>query len=112
MSFRRFLGLSLSEPVPDHSTLRRFREQLAKSELAERFCPDYGADREVWLRLEARHNDRRFADPFGGPSATRCTGDGPGQSHHSAPCLRQPMSELLQLREWREAKSLCVRVKS
>jgi hypothetical protein len=25
LSFRRFLGLSLSEPVPDHSTLWRFR---------------------------------------------------------------------------------------
>ena len=36
LSFRRFLGLSLSEPVPDHSTLWRFREQLAKSGLAER----------------------------------------------------------------------------
>ena len=36
LSFRRLLGLSLSEPVPDHSTLWRFREQLAKSGLAER----------------------------------------------------------------------------
>ena len=36
LSFRRFLGLSLIEPVPDHSTLWRFREQLAKSGLAER----------------------------------------------------------------------------
>lgn len=36
LSFRRFLGLSLSEPVPDHSTLWRFREQLAKSGMAER----------------------------------------------------------------------------
>src|ERR1700750_1723329 len=36
LSFRRFLGLSLSEPVPDHSTLWRFREQLARSGLAER----------------------------------------------------------------------------
>lgn len=36
LSFRHFLGLSLSEPVPDHSTLWRFREQLAKSGLAER----------------------------------------------------------------------------
>jgi IS5 family transposase len=35
-SFRHFLGLSLSEPVPDHSTLWRFREQLANSGLAER----------------------------------------------------------------------------
>lgn len=36
LSFRHFLGLSLSEKVPDHSTLWRFREQLARSGLAER----------------------------------------------------------------------------
>lgn len=36
LSFRHFLGLSLSEPVPDHSTLWRFREQLAGSGMAER----------------------------------------------------------------------------
>ena len=30
LSFRKFLGLGLSEPVPDHSTLWRFREQLAQ----------------------------------------------------------------------------------
>lgn len=36
LSFRHFMGLSLSEAVPDHSTLWRFREQLAKSGLAER----------------------------------------------------------------------------
>jgi transposase, IS5 family len=36
LSFRHFLGISLSDPVPDHSTLWRFREQLAKSGLAER----------------------------------------------------------------------------
>jgi IS5 family transposase len=35
LSFRQFLGLSLSEPVPDHSTLWRFREQLARSGVAE-----------------------------------------------------------------------------
>jgi IS5 family transposase len=36
LSFRHFLGLSLTDPVPDHSTLWRFREQLGKSGLAER----------------------------------------------------------------------------
>lgn len=36
LSFRHFLGLSLTDRVPDHSTLWRFREQLAKSGLAER----------------------------------------------------------------------------
>jgi len=36
LSFRRFLGLSLSERLPDHSSLWRFREQLAASGLAER----------------------------------------------------------------------------
>src|SRR5208282_1349730 len=36
LSFRRFLGVSLSERLPDHSSLWRFREQLAESGLAER----------------------------------------------------------------------------
>src|SRR5262249_12096156 len=36
LSFRNFLGLSLTDRVPDHSTIWRFREQLAKSGLAER----------------------------------------------------------------------------
>lgn len=30
ISFRRFVGLSLSDPVPDHSTLSRFRAQLGE----------------------------------------------------------------------------------
>ena len=34
LSFRRFIGLGLSEQVPDHSTLWRFREQLAENGLA------------------------------------------------------------------------------
>jgi hypothetical protein len=59
LSFRRFLGLSLSEPVPDHSTLWRFREQLARS----------GTDREVRLRFEAWHADRRLVGALGRQSA-------------------------------------------
>jgi len=35
LSFRRFAGLSLSQAVPDHSTLWRFREVLSASGLAE-----------------------------------------------------------------------------
>jgi transposase, IS5 family len=36
LSFRRFLGLSLSERTPDHTTIWRFREDLIRSGLAER----------------------------------------------------------------------------
>lgn len=36
LSFRRFLGLALSDRVPDHTTLWRFREELAKTGLSER----------------------------------------------------------------------------
>jgi IS5 family transposase len=35
LSFRRFMGLALADPVPDHSTIWRFRETLGKSGLAE-----------------------------------------------------------------------------
>jgi len=33
--FRRFIDLSLSETVPDHSTLWRFRQLLQEKELLE-----------------------------------------------------------------------------
>src|SRR6266849_1722733 len=36
LSFRRFVGLSLEEEVPDHSTLSRFRTQMAQRGLSER----------------------------------------------------------------------------
>jgi transposase, IS5 family len=36
LSFRRFLGVSLAEKTPDHTTLWRFRERLAQSGLAEK----------------------------------------------------------------------------
>lgn len=36
LSFRRFVGLSLDERVPDHSTLSRFRSRLGDGGLAER----------------------------------------------------------------------------
>jgi len=35
LSFRRFVGLGLDDPTPDHTTLWRFREALGKADLAE-----------------------------------------------------------------------------
>jgi transposase, IS5 family len=35
LSFRRFAGLALDAPVPDHSSLWRFRDQLRRLDLAE-----------------------------------------------------------------------------
>ena len=40
LSFRRFAGIPLSESVPDHSSVWRFREQLAKRGLAERLLAE------------------------------------------------------------------------
>lgn len=36
LSFRRFVGLGLQDAAPDHSTISRFRLQLAWASLAER----------------------------------------------------------------------------
>lgn len=48
VSFRKFLGLSLEAPCPDHTTLCRFRNRLAEAGLAEKvFC-------EFERQLEAR----------------------------------------------------------
>src|SRR3954466_13128018 len=40
LSFRRFAGIPLSESVPDHSSVWRFREQLAKRGLAEKLLAE------------------------------------------------------------------------
>ena len=48
LSFRRFAGIPLAEGVPDHSSIWRFREQLAKRGLAE------GVLAEVNRQLDAR----------------------------------------------------------
>src|SRR5690349_20101306 len=48
LSFRRFAGIPLSESVPDHSSVWRFREELAKRGLAE------GLLAEVNRQLDAK----------------------------------------------------------
>jgi IS5 family transposase len=40
LSFRRFVGLALADPVPDHSTLSRFRTELTRRGLAERLLAE------------------------------------------------------------------------
>lgn len=41
MSFRRFLGLSLEDASPDHTTLCRFRNRLAEAGLAEKSFAEF-----------------------------------------------------------------------
>ena len=41
--FRRFVGLSLSESIPDHSTLWRFRKKLEQAELLEALLSEINA---------------------------------------------------------------------
>ena len=48
LSFRRFVGLALADPVPDHSTLSRLRSELSRRGLAEPLLA------EVNRQLDAR----------------------------------------------------------
>lgn len=48
LSFRRFVGLSLHDRTPDHSTLWRFRQELAKDGLIEKIFA------EINRQLEAK----------------------------------------------------------
>ena len=41
VSFRRFVGLSLEEAAPDHTTLCRFRNRLAEAGLSERLFAEF-----------------------------------------------------------------------
>src|SRR5215469_11419613 len=58
LSFRRFLGLSLSDRVPDARTIWLFREKLTKPALFERFD---AALREAGLIAMGGADRRRFA---------------------------------------------------
>ena len=40
LSFRRFVGLALADPVPDHSTLSRLRSELVRRGLSERLLAE------------------------------------------------------------------------
>lgn len=46
MSFRRFVGLALETPAPDHTTLCRFRNQLAEDRLSERLFGEFSRQLE------------------------------------------------------------------
>jgi IS5 family transposase len=47
MSFRKFLGLSLEGPSPDHTTLCRFRQRLVQEGLAEKLFAEFEAQLEA-----------------------------------------------------------------
>lgn len=46
MSFRRFVGLALETPAPDHTTLCRFRNQLAEDRLSETLFAEFSRQLE------------------------------------------------------------------
>lgn len=47
MSFRRFVGLALDAPAPDHTTLCRFRNQLCEEGLSEKLFAEFGRQLEA-----------------------------------------------------------------
>jgi IS5 family transposase len=47
MSFRRFVGLGLQEAAPDHTTLCRFRNDLAQQGLSEKLFSEFGRQLEA-----------------------------------------------------------------
>ena len=60
ISFRRFVGLSLADPVPDHSTLSRFRGELGNrfTKLQEAF--NRQLDRRGWIVRQGTLIDASF----------------------------------------------------
>ena len=71
LSFRRFVGLVLDQQVPDHSTVSRFRAQLARR--VERAGVRRGnrAVRAARIDAQARDADRRDVGQGGGGRAAR-----------------------------------------
>src|SRR4051794_9532643 len=80
LSFRRFAGIPLSESVPDHSSVWRFREELARRGLAERLLA------EVNRQLDAKGRRPAAGENCGAKPHLRLTNDpAPGHAdrrHH------------------------------
>lgn len=94
LSFRRFVGLSLEEPVPDHTVLNRFRNRLSEEGLLEKLFAELDRQLEnagVVLKrgtmldatlieaASARPGDRRAAKD---PDAAFTRRQGKGGSHY------------------------------
>ena len=76
LSFRRFVGLSLHDQTPDHTTLWRFRQELAKDGLFEKIFAEINRqleDRKLILK------DRTLLDAALIPARAICDlNQGPG----------------------------------
>ena len=71
LSFRRFIGLDLGAPAPDHSTLSRFRKRLADAGLAEKLFAEFARQLEMRglvLKRGTMVDASLLASPFRPPS--------------------------------------------
>ena len=100
LSFRRFVGLGLQDDAPDHSTISRFRTQLAQAGLAERLfaaVEEQLAARGVLVQqgtlVDATLVDAEVRRPRGG-----ATGEGSPRDPDAAWARRGPHARIEQVR--------------
>ena len=78
VSFRRFLGLSLKDAAPDHTTLCRFRNRLIEADLAEKVFAEF--ERQLDARgLLLKHGTMIDASLIASPHRPPAVG-GPAES--------------------------------
>ena len=82
LSFRNFVGLSLQDSVPDHTTLCRFRNTLVSAKLLEKLFAEFDRQLEQaglilkrGTMLDATLIEAAAARPRGGADAPRRDGD-------------------------------------
>lgn len=93
LSFRHFLGLGLSEALPDHSTLWRFREALGPK-LAERIFAEIGAqiERSGFVLKQGTLIDASLVPAAVNPP--KKPDEPPGLDEHGRPASKLVKSEL------------------
>lgn len=78
VSFRRFLGLSIEDAAPDHTTLCRFRNRLIEADLAEKVFAEF--ERQLDARgLLLKHGTMIDASLIASPHRPSAAG-GPAES--------------------------------
>ncbi len=81
LSFRRFVGLSLEEAVPDHTVINRFRNRLVGEGLLEKLFAELDRQLEkagVILKRGTMLDATLIRAASAPPGDRRPTGDGPG----------------------------------
>ena len=84
VSFKRFVGLGIEDDVPDHSTISRFRKEVAERGLGQRLFKELNRQLEQ-RRLVVKKGDADGRDDSGGAGSSAIVAGATGCAEQDRP---------------------------